>query len=232
MPQLSSNPDARPASAVPAARPEPTPAEQLVAVRPDVLGDAEHALGNLFQRVYHVTRLAREGLGGHADRLTETLESIEHLLELVFDYVSPVEIDVRPIGAAKVMESLSSQLRAHRGSTELSIGECPALRVVADPRVLSRAFHLLGRAFGRDWERSTAVAVEAAHDEEGERVRFAVRADVGEAAASTADENLALAVAGRLFDLQGGDLQVEPAGVTLLCVITLPISTENHGASV
>ena len=55
MPQLSSNGDARPSDGTTSTSGDPTQTEQLVAVRPDVLGDAEHALGNLFQRVYHVT---------------------------------------------------------------------------------------------------------------------------------------------------------------------------------
>jgi hypothetical protein len=231
VPHLSSNVDAGPSAAAPAAAgAEATPAEQLVAVRPDVLGDAEHALGNLFQRVYHVTRLAREGLGGHADRLTEALESIERLLELVFDYVSPVEVDLRPIGAAKVLESLASQVRSHRGAAGVSLGECPALRVVGDPRVLGRSFQLLGSALGRDWERAAQVALEVAHDAEGERVCFMVHAGVGEAGPAAADANLAFAVAGRLIDLLGGYLQTAAAGGAFACSITLPISTESHGA--
>jgi hypothetical protein len=206
------------------------PAEQLVAVRPDVLDSAEHALGNLFQRVYHVTRLAREGLGAHADRLTEALESIEQIFELVFDYVSPVEIELRPVGAVKVLESLASQLRNHRGAAGLSMGECPALRVVADPRVLGRSFLFLGRALGRDWERAAEVALDVAHDEEGERIQFTVRAEVGESGLAAADANLAFAVAGRLIDLQGGALQAAASAGALVCSITLPVSTENHGA--
>jgi hypothetical protein len=207
---------------------EPLPAEQLVAVRPDVLGDAEHALGNLFQRVYHVTRLAREGLGAHADRLTEALESIEHLLELVFDYVSPVEIELRPLGAAKVAESLAAQLRGH--GVRLETGECPPLRVLGDPRVLGRAFHLLVRAFGRDWEKASRVAFEVVHDAEAERVQFTVRAEASEPSVTPADANLALAVAGRLIDLQGGDLITAAGAESHLCSVALAVSTENHGA--
>jgi hypothetical protein len=222
--------DARPSDGTtPSAEPPRT--EQLVAVRPDVLGDAEHALGNLFQRVYHVTRLTREGLGAHADRLTEALENIEQLLELVFDYVSPVEIELRPIGAAKALESLVAQLRHHRGAAALSTGECPALRVLVDPRALGRSFQLLARALGRDWERAEEMALEVTHDEEGERIQFSVLASVGEGALTTADANLAFAVAGRLIDLQGGDLQAAMSEGKFVCSITLPISTENNGAA-
>ena len=230
MPQLSSNVDARPSDGTPPIS-EPPRTEQLVAVRPDVLGDAEHALGNLFQRVYHVTRLTREGLGSHADRLTEALENIEQLLELVFDYVSPVEIDLRPIGAAKVMESLAVQLRNHRGAAELSTSECPALRVLVDPRALGRSFQLLARALGRDWERAGDMALEVMHDEEDEHIQFTVRAGVGEGALATADANLAFAVAGRLIDLQGGELQASTSEGALVCSIALAVSTENHGAA-
>lgn len=231
MPQLSSNGDARPSDGTTSTSGDPTQTEQLVAVRPDVLGDAEHALGNLFQRVYHVTRLTREGLGAHADRLTEALENIEQLLELVFDYVSPVEIDLRPVGAPKVLESLVAQLRNHRGAAELPTGDCPALRVLVDPRVVSRSFQLVARALGRDWERAGDLALEVAHDEEGERIQFTVRAGVGEGGLAAADANLAFAVAGRLIDLQGGELQVSTSEGALVCSIALPVSMESHGAA-
>src|ERR1044071_9824306 len=89
--------------------------EQLVSVRTEVLTDAEHALGNLFQRIYHVTRVAREGLGPYADRLNGTVQDLERLLELLFDYVSPVDLEMRPTSCGRVAESLAVQLRAHTG---------------------------------------------------------------------------------------------------------------------
>ena len=73
--------------------------EQLVAVRPDVLNDVEHAVGNLLQRMHHAARSARSGSGAHGERLQTTLEELERLLELLFDYVSPVDVQVRAIDA-------------------------------------------------------------------------------------------------------------------------------------
>src|SRR5258706_3553805 len=85
--------------------------ERLVAVRPDVLSDVEHAVGNLLQRMHHAARMARTGSGAPDERLQTALDDLERLLELLFDYVSPVEMQVRAIDAERVAESLAAQLR-------------------------------------------------------------------------------------------------------------------------
>ena len=92
------------------------PDEQLVAVRREVLSDVEHAVGNLLQRMHHVARAAKAGLGPQGERLQQTLDELERLLELLFDYVSPVEVQMRPTAAAQIAESLAAQAaRAGRG---------------------------------------------------------------------------------------------------------------------
>jgi hypothetical protein len=117
--------------------------ERLVAVRPEVLSDVEHAVGNLLQRMHHVARTARSGADLQGDRLQGALEDLEGLLELLFDYVSPVDIQVRPTDAQRVAESLAAQLRAH-GAGEIALGApAAAVQILADGRVLGRAFQLL-----------------------------------------------------------------------------------------
>src|SRR5215470_18429518 len=112
--------------------------EQLVAVRRAVLNDVEHAVGNLLQRMHHAARAAKGGLGEQGERLETALDDLERLLELLFDYVSPVEVQVRPTDAERIAESLAAQLRG-QGAAELAPGAPPAVEVLADPRILSRS---------------------------------------------------------------------------------------------
>ena len=101
--------------------------EQLVAVRREVLNDVEHAVGNLLQRMHHAARAAKAGLGPQGERLQNALDDLERLLELLFDYVSPVEVQVRPTDAERIAESLAAQLRA-QGVAEVTHGAAAGRR--------------------------------------------------------------------------------------------------------
>ena len=179
--------------------------EQLVSVRREVLNDAEHAVGNLLQRMHHAARAARSGLGAQGERLQSALDDLERVLELLFDYVSPVEVQVRPIDAGRIAESLLAQLRA-QGAAELAPGELPAVQVLADPRVLSRSFLLLALACTRDGEAGAPLVIETVPDTAGDRVAFLLRAADETPTAAAAYASLAAAVAARLIELQGGEL--------------------------
>jgi ABC-type transporter Mla subunit MlaD len=183
--------------------------EHLVAVRRDVLNDVEHAVGNLLQRMHHTARAATAVVGPQAERLQSTLDDLERLLELLFDYVSPVEVDLRPTDADRIAESLAAQLRA-QGLAEVTLGSPLGVRVLADPRLLSRAFSLLAQACGRECDGGQPVAVEAVHDAAADRVEFRVRPAAEIPAAATAQSSMAEAVAGRLIELQGGELRARP----------------------
>jgi len=196
--------------------------EQLVAVRPDVLNDVEHAVGNLLQRLHHCARAATGGLGAQGERLQGALSDLERLLELLFDYVTPVEVQVRPIGAQRLAESLAAQLRG-QGTVEIAAA-VPAVEVLADPRVLSRTFLLLAQACGRDGEQVPPLTIAVEHDAAGERVQFVVEAAGDIPLTTSAQGNLAAAVAERLIELQGGELRAWPRS-TCLCVVALPAAS-------
>ncbi|MDX2168068.1 MAG: hypothetical protein SF182_13425 [Deltaproteobacteria bacterium] len=193
--------------------------EQLVALRPDVLGDVEHAVGNLLQRMHHVARAARDELGAPGERLQATLDELEQLLGLFFDYVSPVALELRPTAAARVAESLAAQLRGH--GAEVTIDTAAAPPVLADPRTLSRSFTLLGQAAASAWDRLPVVIATAA-DASGERVELTVRAALPSAPLS-APGALATAVARRLIELQGGEL-IERPNPACACAVVLPVA--------
>jgi len=197
--------------------------EQLVAVRRDVLNDVEHAVGNLLQRLHHAARAATAGVGSPGERLQGTLDDLERLLELLFDYVSPVAVQVRPTSADRIAESLAAQLRA-QGTREVAHGAAPGLQVLADPRVLSRSFLLLAQACVREGDGNAALSIEIVPDPAGDRVQFLVQsASEAAAAAATPHGSLAAAVAGRLIELQGGELHAWPHP-GCACAVALPVA--------
>ena len=153
--------------------PEQPGTEHLVSVRAEVLSDAEHALGNLFQRIRHVARAAGDRLGPHSERMNANLQDLERLLELVFDYVSPVEVELRPTACSRIADSLAAQLRTH-GATELATGKCPELRLLADGRVLSRSFQLLARTLANELACASSASIEIQHNEGLGQAEFVV----------------------------------------------------------
>ncbi len=197
--------------------------EQLVAVRREVLNDVEHAVGNLLQRMHHAARAAKAGLGPQGERLQNALDDLERLLELLFDYVSPVEVQIRPTAAEQIAESLAAQLRA-QGVTEVTRGAATTIEVLADPRVLSRSFVLLAQACALACEGGGPVAIEVVHDAAGDRVQFLVHSAAEVPGAATAQSTLAAAVAGRLIELQGGELQARPRPACA-CAVVLPVAS-------
>ena len=180
--------------------------EILVAVRPEVLHDAEHAVGNLLQRIHHVARVSLAG--GEAeqrDRVRIALTDLEGLLELLFDYVSPVAIKARPTDAGRVASSMVSQVRAHAGDGVEMVGEANG-KLMIDPRAMSRCFQLIGNSLGSVWKESPDVAVAVAAGQNGDGLAFAVNVADGGAAPLSASARVGLAVAGRLIEMQGGEL--------------------------
>lgn len=204
--------------------------ERLVTVRPSILHDAEHALGNLFQRIYHITRASREALGPQAERLTAALGDLERLLELVFDYVSPVEIQMRPTAAARVAESLAVQVRMHTAA-QVELGSCPPVAVLGDPRLLRRSFELLGRVCGRYWETAPRIALNVLHGELSDRAEFVVQSLGHHDVSGPADAKLALAVAARLVELHGGELRLGLSESVATCSVILPTSRVDHATA-
>lgn len=195
--------------------------EYMVVLRRAVLHDVEHALGNLLQRLQHAARMVKGGAGVDGERLEAAVADLGRLLELLFDYVSPMPIQARPTDAAGVAESLALQVGVVSG-LEIGCEASPAVRVLADPGVLQRSFLLLSRAYGGSWAQGAKVTAALVCDAAGERVRFEVEAPPGAAVVHTPQAGLAAAVAGRLIELQGGELvvtmQPQPR-----CAVLLPV---------
>lgn len=195
--------------------------EVLVSIRAAVLDDAEHAVGNILQRIHHTARVSLAGADAeHRDRVHDALGELERLLELLFDYVSPVEVSVRPTDAGRVASSMLSQVREHAGESVSLVGSAEG-RVLGDPKALSRSFQLLGAALGDVWREASEVSFDVCKGEGGDGLEFCVRASGGETPVGAASR-VGLAVAGRLIELQGGELHWDADGAAGACRVVLP----------
>src|SRR5690606_1813508 len=135
------------------------------------------------------------------------------LLDLLFAYVTPAEVELRPTDATRVTESLAAQLRGQ--NVTVAVGDGVDVRVLADPRAIGRCFQLLAQA--RSW--GAEVTLATVHDAGRERVEFTLQA--GPEGAVSAHGKLAAAVAARLIELQGGELRAAADG---RWAITLPVA--------
>ncbi len=196
--------------------------EVLVSLRPEVLHDAEHAVGNLLQRIHHTARVALTGVEAeHRERVGGALGDLEGLLELLFDYVSPIDIEARPTDAGKVASSMLSQVREHAGESVAMNGGAEG-KVLVDPRAISRCFQLIGRSLGHAWKESPEICVDVSAGAAGQEIAFAVCAEPGDGAPVGARARVGLAVAERLLDLQGGTLHWNGEGRSGACRVILP----------
>lgn len=194
-----------------------------MAICPEVLNEAEHALGNLFQRIHHIARVAREGLGANAERMTGALSDLQELLDLVFDYVTPVTLERRPVGCERIAESLAANIRPFV-TQGLTTDFAPGATIDLDTRILSRSLQVLAKACARELAAAQTVALATVHDVAGGTVDIAVVLQGGEAIALTGDVDLAWEVAARLIELQGGELHRVASGSSLTVTLTFPVS--------
>lgn len=194
-----------------------------MAICPEVLNEAEHALGNLFQRIHHIARVAREGLGANAERMTGALSDLQELLDLLFDYVTPVTLDARPVGCDRLAESLAANVRP-LVAQELTTNCAAGATIDIDTRVLSRSFQVLARARTRELAAAQMVALTGTHDAASGTVDLVMVLHGGETIALSTDVDLAWEVAARLIELQGGELRETASGNSRTITMTFPVS--------
>jgi hypothetical protein len=197
--------------------------EQLVAICPEVLNAAEHTLGNLFQRIHHIARVAREGLGANAERMTGALSDIQEVLDLVFDYVTPISLERRPVGCDRIAESLAANVRALIPDVRIA-ESAPAATIEVDVRVLSRSLQILVKARARELGPAQTATITATRQFDGDTIDFAVVVHSGGSIVLSSDVDLAWEVAARLIELQGGELSQTASGSSLTITLTFPVS--------
>lgn len=193
-----------------------------MAICPEVLNQAEHTLGNLFQRIHHIARVAREGLGPNAERMTGALSDLQEVLDLVFDYVTPIKLERRPVGCDRVAESLAANVRAL--IPQVLVAETAAAATMdVDVRVLSRCFQILTKARARELGAAQSATVTTSPHPDGDTVDVAVIVQSGEPIVLGTDLDLAWEVAARLIEQQGGELNQAASGSSFTITLTFPV---------
>ena len=194
----------------------------LVVVQPSVLSTVDHAVGNLFQRVYHLIRTARNGNHETLAVLEESVHELQALLELFVDYVAPTVIQSRPLPAADLLLSCRRHLEEEIGSGRIDLrsAELAGVSVAADPARMARVFDLLSRALRRAVGPTGLRACAAVS---GDGVYFEITFE-RLAARGDANDEVRRALAQKLIDLQGGELRecVAPDGVQW--TVRVPVS--------
>ncbi|GIW39893.1 MAG: hypothetical protein KatS3mg076_0470 [Candidatus Binatia bacterium] len=186
----------------------------LVVLSPAVLAEAEHALGNLFHRLHFFCRKAEgEGL----PPVGETVASLEETFRLLFDYVSPLPLDLRCVPALAVVRSASAALPSLRLECDGSV-ENKTLQV--DSGRLSHAFALLGR-FVRPGEAGTLEAKATSSSGPDGGSWLCLRVSLGSVVAPM---RLAWAVAEKIVESHGGNLVRSAEGEGEAWTLRLPLS--------
>ena len=165
--------------------------------------------------------MSEQALGIEAARLQEAVAGLERLLQLLFDYVSPTQVCMRETVAATIADSLLAEVRSH-ATGSVMVGERASVAMVADRRLLSRSFQLLGQACGCDWGAARHTAITVSHNRSLRRVEFRIDAEINGRPSRPNEAQLAVAVAARLIDLHGGELCCRSSATGMSWSFTLP----------
>lgn len=203
---------------------EATDGGQLVLVRPSVLDNVGHVLGNLFQRMYHLAERAKESDTVVAAELESSTARLEDFLKLVMDYMSPPRLSLQSVPAGDVAQSLARQIGDVVGMAPSIDGLDEAgLPLLVDPGCLSRSFALIAgqlRAAGR----TPAPAMSAVASRTEQQLRLLVRMPPLRLQNRSTEAEMQWVVAERLIESQGGALResLEPDG-EVSWEVTLPL---------
>lgn len=173
----------------------------LIAVRPDVIAEAEHAFGNLLHRLHYTAQKLKSHGAEEAAVLEETVITLEDLLKLLLEYTSPLTVELRRVSAATVLRSIAGAMRCGQPSLASLVG---AGQLMVDPGRLSQAFQLMARCLPGGEE---ARHLDAVVETRGHEAWLALQvATGGSLAATTGCCVVAWALAQKLVDAQGGVL--------------------------
>jgi len=197
---------------------------QLVFVRPAVLDNVGHVLGNLFQRMYHLAERARESDAVVAAEFESSTGRLEEFLKLVLDYVSPSRLSLQAVPAGDVVQSLARQLGDVVGVAPTVSGFAgEGDHLLVDPGCLSRSFSLIAgqlRAAGR----IPAPTMSARVNSGEQQLRLDVRMPHTRLQNRSTEAEMQWVVAERLIESQGGSLResLQPGG-EVSWEVTLPL---------
>ncbi len=181
---------------------------QIVVIRPRVVENVGHVLGNMFQRIYHLVERTHEGDAAMAVDLNSSIRRLEGFLQLLMDYVSPMSLSVQEVPLGDVVESVALQVGDAVGHPVAIEGGVPADgRVLADAGRLARAFGLLGLRLRRQSECEEAVRVKATARTDARLLALVIMIPRGCVLDGSSESEIQWAVAEKLLEIHGGVLQ-------------------------
>jgi len=178
-----------------------------VFVRTAVVDNVGHVLGNVFQRLYHLTNRARESDAVVAAELESSTTRLEEFLRLLLDYVSPAQLRLQSVSAAEVVQSLTQQIADVTGARPtLNDATENRMQILADPGCLVRSFALIAAQL-RSRGRSQVPAIGGEVGRADESLVVAIRMADTRSEGRSSEAEMQWAVAERLIEIQGGTLR-------------------------
>lgn len=197
---------------------------QIVVVRPQVVENIGHVLGNLFQRIYHLVERSRETDAVTAADLESSTRRLEDFLQLVMDYVSPLALSYQEVSGTDVVQSLARQLSETVGCPVRVDARMPVeVRLFVDAGRLARAFALLATQIPP--ARDAGLDLKAAARVGGRSLSITAVIPARLMVPRTSEAEMQWAVAEKLLEIQGGALQQTAALGEMQWVITLPLQS-------
>jgi hypothetical protein len=186
--------------------------DQIVVIRPQVVENIGHVLGNLFQRIYHLIDRAGEGPAGGATELGTTVRRLEDFLQLVMDYVSPQPLSLQYVPATEVAQSLARQLSDRIGcAVRIDARVAVEGRLLVDPGRLARGFGLLASQLQAATASSEAIELKAVARPAGRSMIVNVLIPRRFVSPWTSESEMQWSVVEKLLDTHGGALQRKEA---------------------
>lgn len=225
----------RPDAATPAAV-EPQPGG-LLRIDEAVVHDLSHELGNYFHKLYYWTDCIRSGATdlepgtSPTDALDDTLHRLQAFLNLALVYFEPAVVKAIAISGADVARALEALLRGENPAAEVEATCSPAAAaapLLVDTGRLSTGFRTIARLL--DAGAGTVLRLEAdvvASGTPSGRLQITLSSTGGspDAAARRAQRVVEWAVAARMLELHGGELDThEQRPGSARCVLTLPLA--------
>lgn len=203
-----------------AAHPSLDEVGQLVVVRPRVVENADHVLGNLFQRLYHGVERTRDLDAALANDLAMSLHEVEDCLQLLLDYVAPFAPAVEPVPVDEVLASLSQRVGERIGRAVEVVAHAEG-SVMVDPGRLGRAFSQMVLRLVPDAPPAAQARLTAAV--QGEAVFATLHLAEGLLLPRTSMGELRWAVADKLIEIHAGVLEERStAGGEVQWTVSLP----------
>jgi hypothetical protein len=200
---------------------------QIVVIRPQVVENVGHVLGNMFQRIYHLVERTRESDVVTAADLESSTRRLEGFLQLFMDYVSPLPLSLQYVSATDVAQSLARQLGDALSCAVKIDAKVPLDgRLLVDAGRLVRAFGLLRLQVRSEAGRSDAIQIKATARTGGRSLTLVAVLPGSYVSGRSSESEIQWSVAEKLLEIHGGALQQSStASGEVLWQIMLPLQS-------